>query len=87
MTGTSKIKQMLDEVIPTSGIKDVSNLDPIMRYGYYQAPTRAFSNHIFGRALNLDASRHVNNHGDSMSNFALKSHEDIVVHRGNKTLG
>ena len=81
-----EIKAQLDEGIPTDQIKNVSNLSPIQRYGYYKSPTRAYSNQVFGRALSLDAGRFASKQVE-ISNYARPTENDIVVHVGKKTLG
>jgi len=82
-----EIIKSINQAIPTDSIKDVSNLSPIQRYGYYKAPTKGFTNQILGRALSLDASRQRTGQGENVSNYARASPMDTVVYAHKNVLG
>lgn len=80
-----EVKKLISDAIPTDKVKDVSNLSPIQRLGYFKAPTRAYSNQILGRALSLDAGRILSGQGE-ISRYAKKSSDDNVVWANKTTL-
>lgn len=81
-------KEKLDEAIPTSSIKNVQNLDPINRYGYYKSPTKAHSKQHLGMALQLDAGRFRTGQAQAdLSPFAKARPDDTVVYINKRIFG